>query len=78
MENLSATAQLNLTRPALTYQQIVRRNSEKYSGDALYKKVIDDVIHEAVQWPRTTPYALLLHPTFLVRARRRIPQGSWR
>jgi hypothetical protein len=46
MKNANAAAQLNITHPQLTFEEMLRANSDRFAGDALYKKVIQDAARE--------------------------------
>ena len=42
MDDANATAQLSMTTPARTFDEMLRARSKEYAGDALYKQVIAD------------------------------------
>lgn len=46
-ESAGAASQLNMTCPIRTFEQMVKSNADSYSGDALYRKVIQDEAKEA-------------------------------
>jgi hypothetical protein len=54
MADANAAAQLGMTRPARTFDELMAARSQEYSGDCLYKRVIADAEAELKATRRVT------------------------
>jgi hypothetical protein len=66
MQNTSAAAQLNLTKPIRSFNEMVQARMDEYAGNALYKKVISDAVEEATSLrPVTNPIGCFVAGTLI-------------